>query len=72
MTLPSKFNTDFAERQVWLAPPSQREGEGKGDKELGGSPNEVKTVWVNGASRSFEHVLADGDRVGIFPAIGGG
>jgi molybdopterin converting factor small subunit len=42
------------------------------EKELGGPPGEVKTVFVNGASRSFDHVLADGDRVGIFPPVGGG
>jgi molybdopterin converting factor small subunit len=41
------------------------------EKELGGAPDEVKTVFVNGASRSFDHVLADGDRVGIFPAVDG-
>jgi len=33
---------------------------------------EVKTVFVNGRSRGFDHVLADGDRVGIFPPVGGG
>jgi molybdopterin converting factor small subunit len=42
------------------------------EKELGGPPGEVKTVFVNGASRSFDHGLADGDRVGIFPLVGGG
>ena len=42
------------------------------EKELGGPPGEVKTVFVNGVSRSFDHVLADGDRVGIFPPVGGG
>ena len=42
------------------------------EKELGGRPDEVKTVFVNGASRSFDHVLADGDRLDIFPAVDGG
>ena len=42
------------------------------EKELGVPPGEVKTVFVNGRSRSFDHVLADNDRVGIFPPIGGG
>jgi molybdopterin converting factor small subunit len=32
----------------------------------------VKTVFVNGIYRDLEHVLADGDRVGIFPPVGGG
>ncbi len=42
------------------------------EKELGVPPGEVKIVFVNGVSRSFDHVLADGDRVGIFPPIAGG
>ncbi|MCL0074003.1 MoaD/ThiS family protein [Dehalococcoidia bacterium] len=32
----------------------------------------VKTVFVNGIYRDLDHVLADGDRVGIFPPVGGG
>ena len=40
--------------------------------ELGVPPGEVKTVFVNGVSRSFDHVLSDGDRVGIFPPVAGG
>jgi molybdopterin converting factor small subunit len=40
--------------------------------ELRVPPNEIKTVFVNGMSRSFDHVLADGDRVGIFPPVAGG
>ena len=42
------------------------------EKELGIPPGEVKTVFVNGVSRSSDYVLADGDRVGIFPPIAGG
>ena len=34
--------------------------------------DEVKVVFVNGISREIDHVLADGDRVGIFPPVGGG
>jgi len=41
-------------------------------KELGVPPSEVKTVFVNGVSRRFDYVLADGDRVGIFPPVAGG
>jgi molybdopterin converting factor small subunit len=40
--------------------------------ELGVPPDEVKIVFVNGITRRFDHVLADGDRVGIFPPVGGG
>lgn len=39
---------------------------------LGVSVNVVRLVFVNGRSRPLDHVLADGDRVGIFPPIGGG
>ena len=42
------------------------------ENELGVPPGEVKTVFINGVSRSFDHVLADGDRVGIFPPVAGG
>ena len=42
------------------------------EKELGIPPGEVKTVFVNGVSRSFDHLLGDGDRVGVFPPIAGG
>jgi molybdopterin converting factor small subunit len=33
---------------------------------------EVKVVFVNGIVRKEETVLNDGDRVGMFPAVGGG
>lgn len=35
-------------------------------------PIEVKAVFVNGLARDFDHPLAEGDRVGIFPPIAGG
>ncbi|WP_432736014.1 MoaD/ThiS family protein [Maridesulfovibrio sp. FT414] len=34
--------------------------------------DEVKIVFINGVSSKFDAVLSDGDRVGIFPAVGGG
>jgi len=34
--------------------------------------DEVKVVFVNGISRESDHVLTEGDRVGIFPPVGGG
>ena len=33
---------------------------------------QVKIVFVNGLFRPMDHVLADGDELGIFPAVGGG
>lgn len=33
---------------------------------------EVKLIFVNGRSREPDHVLSDGDEVGIFPPVGGG
>lgn len=33
---------------------------------------EVKQVFVNGRARPLDHILAEGDEVGIFPPIGGG
>lgn len=42
------------------------------EAELGVPPDEVKTVFVNGAIRDFDQPLSDGDRVGIFPPVAGG
>lgn len=39
---------------------------------LGIPPEELKLVFVNGAHSALETPLADGDRVGLFPAVGGG
>jgi molybdopterin converting factor small subunit len=33
---------------------------------------EVKVVFVNGGHASLDTPLQDGDRIGIFPAVGGG
>jgi molybdopterin converting factor small subunit len=33
---------------------------------------QVKIVFVNHVIRGRDHVLADGDAVGIFPPVGGG
>jgi len=33
---------------------------------------EVKLIFANGLSRDLDHVLADGDDLGIFPPVGGG
>ena len=42
------------------------------EKELGISTNVVKIVFVNSIARRPDYVLANGDRVGIFPPIAGG
>lgn len=39
---------------------------------LGIKPEEVHMLMINGVSASLETPLAAGDRVGIFPAVGGG
>jgi sulfur-carrier protein len=39
---------------------------------LGLPEEEVKLVFVNGRSRDQDHILEDGDEVGLFPAVGGG
>ena len=41
-------------------------------KHLGLPEQEVKTVFVNGRSQPQDHILADGDELGIFPPVGGG
>ena len=39
---------------------------------LGIVTKRVQLTFVNGVARKFDHVLAEGDRVAFFPAIGGG
>ena len=34
--------------------------------------DQVKLVFVNGLFKGLDHLLADGDEVGIFPPVGGG
>lgn len=41
-------------------------------QQLGLPTDEVKVVFVNGVIRPPDHVLSDGDEVGIFPPVGGG
>jgi molybdopterin synthase sulfur carrier subunit len=36
------------------------------------SQKTVKLTFVNGRSRPAEHLLEDGDEVGLFPPVGGG
>jgi len=33
---------------------------------------EVRMLMINGVGSKADRVLADGDRVGLFPAVGGG
>ena len=41
--------------------------------EMMGIPKEkVKIIMVNGRARSIDRVLADGDRLGLFPPVVGG
>lgn len=39
---------------------------------LGLEPKAVKVIMVNGVSARLDTLLGDGDRVGLFPAVGGG
>ena len=39
---------------------------------LGIAPAEVKIIMVNGVGAEPERGLGEGDRVGLFPAVGGG
>ena len=39
---------------------------------LGLEVADIKLVFVNSKNSGLETVLADGDQVGIFPAVGGG
>jgi molybdopterin converting factor small subunit len=39
---------------------------------LGLEASDIKLVFINSRNSSLEAALADGDQVGIFPAVGGG
>ena len=39
---------------------------------LGIDPATVKLIFVNGVKKDPDEKLADGDRVGLFPPVGGG
>jgi len=41
-------------------------------KQLELPETEIKLVFVNALYRELDHVLADGDELGIFPPVGGG
>jgi len=41
-------------------------------RQLGIPPREAKLIFVNGVKRNPETPLASGDRLGIFPPVGGG
>ncbi len=34
--------------------------------------NDIKLIFLNGIRANVDEVLKDGDKIGIFPAIGGG
>lgn len=39
---------------------------------LGIAPEDVTVIFVNGLHAPMDKALADGDRLGLFPAVGGG
>jgi molybdopterin converting factor small subunit len=41
-------------------------------RELDLPADQIKIVFVNNLVRDWDHVLADGDALGIFPPVGGG
>ena len=41
-------------------------------QELGIPPEPVKLVFINGRRATLDTILKDGDRLGVFPPIGGG
>lgn len=50
------------------------DGETAGDviARLGIAPGDVAVLFVNGVHAAPGRVLAEGDRLGLFPAVGGG
>jgi len=40
--------------------------------ELEINPKDAKLIFINGRKGALDSVLAEGDRVGLFPPVGGG
>jgi len=41
-------------------------------RRLGVPPERTRILFVNNRAATLSHPLADGDQVGVFPALGGG
>lgn len=41
-------------------------------KELNIPPDEIKLIFVNGRRQDLNYTIQAGDRVGLFPPVGGG
>jgi len=39
---------------------------------IGAPPDEVAVIFVNGRGAAMDTALSQGDRLGLFPAVGGG
>ena len=39
---------------------------------LGIDPKDAKLIFINGRKGALDSILAEGDRVGLFPPVGGG
>lgn len=39
---------------------------------MGLAPGDVKIIMLNGRAAALDSSVGDGDRVGLFPAVGGG
>lgn len=40
--------------------------------QLGIPMDQVKLIFVNGKNKGLDYILQNGDRVGLFPPVGGG
>ncbi|MFH1138163.1 MAG: MoaD/ThiS family protein [Pseudomonadota bacterium] len=40
--------------------------------QIGVPPEKIKIVMINGIHGSLDRIVNDGDRLGFFPAVGGG
>jgi molybdopterin converting factor small subunit len=71
---PGILNTESAIRSGTPLPVSLPEGSTLGElvAHLALPADKVRITFVNGRTRKLDHILSDGDEIGIFPPIGGG
>jgi len=62
----------LAPKDAAAFPVAEGETVGAVMERIGIAPKDVKLIFVNGAKAELDRPLTQGDRLGLFPAVGGG
>ena len=68
----STYKPDHAGANSWIVECDEGTSLAEFIKQLDVPLKEVKIIFVNGVHASEDDVLKEGDRVGVFPPVGGG